>query len=347
MSKVTMKDVAKKAGVSVATVSNVLNNIDNKANEVTQKKVLKAVKELNYQMDMTARSLSVGKSNLIGIFLPEVFSSGRPTSVLKDNPFFGEIISGIEYEARMQGYEIMITCVKSEQHVHELVNKRMLDGIALLGMHDDKFWSSVKALPIPKVLIDSYEHEAYGFSKVGTDDEEGAYLGTKHLIALGHTHIAFVSGSITESEVNAKRYQGFLRAIRDSNLNLADCPSILTDVNFKGGIMAGHMLINSNAHVTAAFAVADIMALGLIKIFHQIGKQVPRDLSVVGFDDLSVCEYSFPGLTTVRQDIYRKGLEVARLLIGSIQGEEVGKNLKLPVELVIRETAIPYKAGGQ
>ena len=342
MAKVTMKDVAKHAGVSVATVSNVLNNISNKSNEVTRLKVQKAVKELNYQMDMTARSLSMGKSNLLGIFLPEVFFQERPSSVLKDNPFFSEIVSGIEYEARIQGYDIMITCVKSDTHVKELINKRMLDGVALLGMHDEVFWNSLKDMSIPVVLIDSYCYDKYGFCNVGTEDEQGAYLATKHLLALNHKNIALVTGNSKESEVNYRRYLGYKRAIKESGVDESLCPVIEEDLNFKGGIMAGHKLLNYN-HVTAAFAVADIMALGIIKFFNQIGKVVPRDISVIGFDDLSVCDYSFPGLTTIRQDIYRKGIEVAKLLINKINGKEVNAGILLPVELILRETTIPLK----
>ncbi len=337
MAKVTMKDVAKYAGVSVATVSNVLNNIDNKSNEVTRQKVLKAVKDLNYQMDMTARSLSMGKSKLLGIFLPEVFYMDRPSSVLKDNPFFSEIVSGIEYEARMHDYDILITCVKSDAHVKELIHKRMLDGIALLGMHDEDFWNSLRNTSIPVVLIDSYCYDKYGFCNVGTDDEQGAYLATKHLIALNHKNIALVTGNSKESEVNHRRYLGFKRAISESGLNEEMCPIIEEDLNFKGGIMAGHKLMNYN-HVTATFVVADIMALGIIKLMNQIGRTVPKDLSIIGFDDLNICNYSFPGLTTIKQDIYRKGIEVARLLINKINDKEVDTGVVLPVELVLRET---------
>lgn len=340
MAKVTMKDVAKRAGVSVATVSNVLNNIDNRSNEVTRLNVLKAVKELNYQMDMTARSLSMGKSNLLGIFLPEVFYMDRPSSVLKDNPFFSEIVSGIEYEARIQGYDIMITCVKSDTHVKELINKRMLDGVALLGMHDEVFWNSLKNMSIPVVLIDSYCYDKFGFCNVGTEDEQGAYLATKHLLALNHKNIALVTGNSKESEVNYHRYLGYKRALKESGINEDLCPVIEEDLNFKGGIMAGHKLLTYN-HVTAAFVVADIMALGIIKLMNQIGKSVPKDLSIIGFDDLNVCNYSFPGLTTIKQDIYRKGTEVAKLLINKINGKEVEAGVILPVEIVLRETTIP------
>lgn len=339
--KVTMKDVAKRAGVSVATVSNILNNVENKAKEVTQRKVFKAAKELNYEMDMTARYLSTGKSHLIGIFLPEVYDLGGPSSVLKDNPFFSEIISGIEYAARMNGYDIVVTCIKASEHVKELVTKRTLDGIAVLGNFKPQFWEELKTLDIPKVLIDSYQYDSQEYCNVGIDDEKGAYLATKHLIAMNHRDIAIVTGRFEESDVNHYRYQGFLRALTEEKIQLEQCPVIYTDVNFKGGVAAAQSILYSYPNVTAAFAVADILALGIIKLYHQIGKSIPRDLSLVGFDDLSICQYTFPGLSTVRQDINKKGMEVANLLIHKINGDRDLSNVILPVELVLRQTVLP------
>ncbi|MDF2941920.1 MAG: LacI family transcriptional regulator [Herbinix sp.] len=338
--KVTMKDVARRAGVSAATVSNVLNNVGNRANELTQRKVLKAAKELNYQMDMTARFLSTGKSNLIGIFLPEVYEIGQPSSVLKDNPFFSEIISGIEYVARMNGYDIVVSCIKESGHVKELVSKRTLDGIAVLGNFKAEFWEELRALEIPKVLIDSYQFDEQEYSNVGIDDEQGAYLATKHLITMNHKEIALVTGKIEESEVNYYRYLGFQRAIVEENLSLEKCPVVYTDVNFKGGVAAAHSILYSHSNVTAAFAVADILALGIIKLYNQIGKAIPKDLSLIGFDDLSICQYTFPGLTTIRQDINKKGMEVANILIHRINGDTDNCNIQLPVELVLRQTVL-------
>lgn len=341
--KVTMKDVAKRAGVSVATVSNILNNVENKAKEVTQRKVFKAAKELDYRIDMTARFLSTGKSNLIGIFLPEVYEIGQPSSVLKDNPFFSEIISGIEYVARMNGYDIVVTCIKASEHVKELVSKRTLDGIAVLGNFNAEFWEELKTLDIPKVLIDSYRFDEQTYCNVGTDDEKGAYLAAKHLITMNHREIAFVTGRFEESDVNRYRYLGFQRALEEEGISLEKCPVIFTEVNFKGGVAAAQSILYSYPNVTAAFAVADILALGIIKLYHQIGKTIPRDLSLIGFDDLSICQYTFPGLSTVRQDINKKGMEVANLLIHKINGDLDICNVTLPVELILRQTVLPLK----
>lgn len=341
--KVTMKDVARLAGVSVATVSNILNNVENKAKDSTQKKVMKAAKDLNYTIDMTARFLSTGKSNLIGIFLPEVYEVGQPSSVLKDNPFFSEIVSGIEYVARMNGFDIVVTCISVSDNVRELVLKRTLDGIAVLGNFGQEFWEELKTLEIPKVLIDSYRNDEKEYCNVGTDDEMGAYLATKHLITMKHRKIALVTGKFEESDVNYYRYLGFKRALEEEHIPIESCPIIYVDVNFKGGVAAAQSLLYFYPEVTAAFAVADILALGIIKLYHQIGKSIPRDLSLIGFDDLSICQFTFPGLSTVRQDINKKGMEVGNLLIHRINGDEDKRSVILPVELVLRQTVLPLE----
>lgn len=339
MAKVTMRDVAKYAGVSVATVSNVLNHNDHKTTEATRNKVFSAVKKLNYRMDMTARTLSKGKSNLIGIFMPQVYENNIPGTILKENPYYSEIISGIEYSARMLGYDILIACIGSAEQAIELTHKRMLDGVAILGGYEEDFWDKVYTLEVPIVTIDSYDHERKDVINVGIDDEFGAYLATKHLLSLGHTNIAIGTAILDYSPVNQQRYKGFVSALTQEGIDIKNCPVIEEEVSIKGGINIGYRLIKDHKDVTAIFIVADIMAYGVIKTLHQFGKNVPDDISIIGFDDLSFSNYTIPALTTVRQDIYTKGVETSKLLIGCIEGNvEIPNSLVLPVSVVIRET---------
>lgn len=338
MAKTTMKDVAKHASVSVATVSNVLNNVAHKTTEATRRRVLHSVRELSYKSHMTARTLSTTKSNLIGLLLPEVSENSTPGSILKDNPFYSEIMSGIEYQARMLGYDILISCIKSADYALELVDNHRLEGIVIIGQYNDEFWREIMAIDIPIVVIDNDKNIKEGVHNVGIDDELGAYLATKHLITLGHECIAFGSGEIGDTKVNGKRLVGFKKAIKEGALDMRKCPVIEESVSFIGGTTVGHILLKDHAYVTGVFATADIMALGIMKIMHQFGKIVPNDLSIIGFDDLNICQYTYPTLTTIRQDVYKKGVEAARILINKVGGDLEMKSQVLPVELIVRDT---------
>lgn len=332
-----MKDVAKHAGVSVATVSNVLNNIDKKTTVNTRKKVIEAVNELNYRMDMTARSLSMGKTNLLGVFFPEEM---KVTSdpVLKQNPFYSEILSGMEFEARKRGYDLLMTCVRRPEHVVELSYKRNLDGIAVIGGYSDEFWDTIQSLSMPKLSIDSYKDLDIEVSTVRADDEHGGYLAGKHLIELGHQKIAFITTELVESDLNVARYVGFSKAIVEAGLNLDDCPVIPCSISFDGGVQVGKRIRKDYPEITGVFTIGDIVAFGMIKGLYEKGYSVPKDLSIVGFDDLQMCKYITPALTTISQNIYLKGREVIRLLINRIEGIEVETATSLPVQLILRET---------
>lgn len=338
MAKITMKDVAKHANVSIATVSNVLNNISNKTTEATRIKVMASVKELHYKTGISARSLSIDPSNLIGLILPEIYENSTSGSILKGNPFYSELISGIEYQSRILGYDLIMSCKSSVDHIKALVEKHLIDGIAIVGDYPESFWKELLTLTIPTVLVDNKKKSKAGVYNIGINDELGAYLATKHLIALGHEKIALGSGPVDESEANERRLAGYRMALKEGGLDYAQCPIITEEVSYRGGVLVGHKLLKDYRDVTAIFAVSDVMALGIIKTMSQFGQKIPEDLSVVGFDNLSMCQYVTPSLTTIHQDIYKKGIEVANVLIQTIEGKKQSESQVLPVELIVRDT---------
>jgi LacI family transcriptional regulator len=328
---ITIRDVAKNAGVSVATVSNVLNNV-NKVSEKTKERILKIMEEMDYQPDFTARSLAMKRSKLLGIILPPEEEDSGPNTALQDNPFYSEFISGVEYTARREGYDLLITGVSTENGCKEWVLKRKLDGLILFGISSEKLTDD---LELPKIIIDSAAEVSTNCLQLGVDDLIGGYLATKHLIELGHPNIALATGKIGTSQVNSRRYHGYQKALQEHNLKEIIFEK---EVSFNGGFRIGEDILKYR-EITAVFAVADIMAFGLIKAFRSNGRKVPQDYSVVGFDDLRICEFSTPGLTTIKQNVVDKGMIAAELLIDKIKGgEEVNRNIVLPVELVIRET---------
>ena len=336
--KVTIRDVAKYAGVSVATVSNVINNI-NKASDETREMVLKSIKEIGYQPDFAARCLANGKSNLIGVMLPITEKGDEPYLLLKDNPFFSEFISGIDFISCKRGYDFLIAGIESGQKCKEWIIKRNLDGIIMLGMLPRSFFDEMEELKLPVVLIDAYEEFATRFHRIMADDKNGGYISTKHLISLGHRYIAFVTGSIKYSGVNRERFEGYKKALQEAGIALDPGLVFENHVTFEGGYQAGKKIMETNSKITAVAAVADVVAFGLINVFRDHGKSVPDDYSVVGFDDIQLCQYVVPRLTTIRQNIFKKGVAAVEAIISDIELPSGTSETKiLSVELVRRES---------
>lgn len=337
--KATIRDVAKYAGVSTATVSYVLNGVD-KVSKDTKIRVHEAVEHLNYYPDFTAISLSKRKSNLIGIMLPLIEDS--PASVFKNNLYYNEFVSGVELVARNREFDTMIAGVGNPEKCRQWVKKRNLDGLIFLGMFPKKLYQEMKKLDIPIVLIDTYEKYTNLFDNVQVMDELGGYLAAKHLINLGHKSIAFVATNLKLSPVDEKRYFGFKKALVENGMELDKNLIFETsDITFEIGVNVGKQILNSKQELTGIVTVSDILAIGIIKALQLNGKQVPKDFSVVGFDDLSISKYITPSLTTIRQNIFEKGRSAADLLINSIQLPLIDRGhqtVELPVELVIRDS---------
>lgn len=334
--KVTIRDVAKYAGVSPATVSYVINGV-NKVSAETIERVTEAIKELNYQPDFTAISLSKRKSNMIGVMIPSEDDS--LAAIFKGNHYYSELISGIEYEARNRGYDFLISGKRNPQDCKNWAIKRNLDGLIFLNSFSDKLYNAMKTLSVPINLIDIYENSAAQYTHIRIDEEQGGKLAAQHLLSLGHKSIGFVATEV-KGAVNRKRLLGFQQALGEAGIELEDANIFKTEANtFESGYQTGLEISRSDKNITAIFTTADILALGVIKGLREEGKSVPGDCSVVGFDDLIISTYASPSLTTIRQDVYHKGVLSAKTLIDAIELQETKPlTITLPVELVIRES---------
>lgn len=345
--KVSAKDVARHVGVSVATVSNVINNVNKKVSEETRQRVLKAIEELHYQPDFTARSLAKGKSNLLGVLLPITQAGDDESLLLKDNPFYAELLSGIEFEAGQRGYDVIITGIRPEQSLKDWVRKRNMDGVIFLGITPEPFLNELKALHIPVVLMDSHSKQGDCHS-IGHDDFLAGKLACQYLMARGHQVIGFLSGGIQTSPVNLKRYEGYQEALKEAGLTSRPNLVLEDSVSFEGGYRMGLRIAQEyeksrkGESVTALFCAADIVAFGAIKALREKRIKVPEEISVVGFDNLKTCDYLIPGLTTVDQGIYHKGVLAAGILVDDIEGKlEACRHIQLPVRIVERDSVCP------
>lgn len=337
MKRITIREVSERAGVSTAAVSYVLNGREGKVSPETIEKVRRAVKELNYIPDFSARSLANNQSKLIGVVIPQTEDQSQ---LLLQNPFYSELICGIESKLRQAGYHMILSGVDKGEGYLDISMQRNLDGAIIMGIYQENFYEELKKVRIPIVLIDSYIHDSY-FSVIGIDDEEGGYLATKHLIDNGHSNIALVTGMIRRDGVVEKRFLGYKRALKEAGLFYHPDHVFEHSVSYEHGQQAGRTIAEKFPEITAVFATADMMAFGAIRGIKEAGKQVPDDVSVVGFDDISMASMFFPPLTTINQRISRRGEVAAQRLIDQMKAGQAGADADptyISLEVVERQT---------
>jgi len=339
---VTIKDVAKEAKVSIATVSYVINNKANVTDE-TKEKVLKAVKKLGYQPNLSARNLVGQKSNLIGVLIPnwgdaDRLSEGSKDNFNFDNPFYGNILNSIESLSTKEGYSILlIGSTITVDKIKNITLQRDLDGLIIIGAFP-KLIDNLSEVKIPIVLIDSYTKQEE-FYKVGIDDEYGGYIATKHLLDLGHKEIGLISGELIEDGVDMERFKGYKKALLERNLPIKKENICNVGVSMEGGYYGIEKLLKQNQQLTAIFSTADIMSMGIYKKLHELKLNIPEDISIVSFDNFPYTEFLHPSLSTVSQPVFLKGKQATELLIKLIAGKKVEDNgLTLPIGLVKRDS---------
>lgn len=343
--RVTVRDIAKVAGVSVASVSNVLNGVD-KVSEETRERIIQVMLDLDYHPNLVARSLSKRKSDMIGLLLPITDEGPSSTSLLlRDNPFYGELLSGVEAKASEYGYDVLIKGIRSGESCRDWILKRNLDGAIFLGNYSEVLSEEMQGLGKRLVLVDCYDEGTQIHSTIGIDDESGGYLAAKHLLENGHRKIALVASNVNLDGPIRRRYLGYKKAMEEFGITQTDDLILLDELSFDGGYRIGRKLLKRN-DITAVFAVGDVMAFGILKAMYEVGKQIPEDLSIVGFDNTKGCEYSKPALTSVDQPVYDRGRMAVEALAAAIKEENPTLTHKtLPVSLKIRNSVAPLAAG--
>ncbi len=340
---VRAKDVAKEAGVTAATVSYVLNGKSSVTiSAETQDRVWSAVKKLGYVPNQAAKTLSssrstgYSRSNLIGVVIPQTEPGKK---FMFSNPFYGEFLSALEYGARLEGYHLLVSGVNLDQSYIEIAKNRSLDGIIILGMYPSDEIQEYKRSGIPSVMVDCYCDNDHYFHSVRTDDRYGGYLATEYLIKKGHHRIAFVSGEAKEAGVNHMRFLGYQDALEEYGIPSDERLIINGYIGYEFGIEAAERIVDSNNGITAVFATADIIAVGMVKGFRKRGVRIPQDISIIGFDDIYASVICDPSITTIRQNIEDKGTEVAKLIVAAAQNRKYPKKeIIIPIEIIERES---------
>ncbi|MGY1605336.1 LacI family DNA-binding transcriptional regulator [Geodermatophilus sp. SYSU D00815] len=327
-----MSDVAARAGVSHQTVSRVINGSPNVA-PLTRERVLAAIAELGYRPNTAARALVTGSTRTIGLVTVNINQYGPAQTLV-----------GLEQAARVAGYSLAVTILDdaTSQAMREAVDRfvsQSVDAVVALGTYDDAYEAlhSVSA-PIPLVTVQS--GGAVEEPAVGVDQVAGARLATRHLLDLGHRTVHHVTGPADSKEAR-DRIAGWRAELDCAG---APAPRILRgDWTPSSGYAAGKQLaerLRGGEEVTAVFLANDQMALGLLAAFHEEGLEAPRDVSVVGFDDLPEAPYFTPPLTTVRQDFAELGRRGVQLVLARLKGEDLHPD-PVPPALLVRSSTGP------
>ncbi|PKH19154.1 DNA-binding transcriptional regulator CytR [Enterobacterales bacterium CwR94] len=316
----TMKDVAERAGVSTATVSRALTNPE-KVSVTTRRKVEQAVIDVGYTAQGAARTARRYDSKTILVIVPDIC-----------DPFFSEMIRGVEVTAAQEGYLVLIgDCAHQNQQEKSFLNlmlTRQIDGMVLLGsnvpfdtQHDDQ-----RNLP-PMVMANEFAPEL-GLPTVHIDNLTAAFEAVSHLQQKGHRRIACIAGP-DHMPLCHYRLQGYIQALRRSGIPVDPTYIVRGDFTFEAGTQALAQLMTLEEPPQAIFCHSDILALGAMKQAKELGLRIPEDLSLIGFDDIELSRYSDPPLTTIAQPRFEIGCEAMLLLLEQLQGKNVSTGSRL------------------
>jgi len=329
----TIKDIAKLAGVSITTVSKVINNYPDIGQE-TREKVLKIMKKTKYRPNAIARSLSTNKSNSIGVFMHYHPSKGL------HHIFFHEVLYGLETNLGQKGYDFIyfsdLKWKRSCDYLAKCLN-RHIDGVILMGITVDDNIKELLESDIPTVFLD-IDLTGDNATYITSDNLSGSRKVVDYLNSIGHKNIGMIAGP-EDTMPTEYRTKGFSQRIKELNINSRKEWNTNTSFNEEGGYNAMNELLEQKELPTAFFCQSDMIAIGAMKAIKEAGYSVPDDFSIVGFDGLEIGSYMTPNLTTVRQDSYLMGDKAANLLGTMIDNpKEKVSPLVLPVELVVRES---------
>ncbi|EUJ32164.1 LacI family transcriptional regulator [Listeria cornellensis FSL F6-0969] len=308
---VTIRDIAEKTGVSITTISQILNGKGSRFSETTRNKVFQTAKDLAYKPNFFAKNMVTNRTNTIGMIVPEV-----------TDPFFSQMVKGAEDYLNAHDYMILLCnssqdSTREDLYVEELLH-RAVDGLIIASPNilASNVFAQLETLHKPYILLDRKRHHREE-GNIFIDDYEGGYMATEHLISLGHTNIGIITSDDSFYSVE-ERLQGYQASLKEHGISGSPTWIMEGDQTMPGGYIASKKLLET-ADITALFVTNDQMAVGAYRAALELGITIPDDLSIIGFDDIELAEYMAPTLTTIRQPIYDIGKTAAEYLLKAIQ----------------------------
>lgn len=325
----TLKDIAKEAGVSVMTVSRVVNMRYSEVSEENIEKIQSIINKLGYVPNSSARSLSSKSSKIISIII-------QGTNNVLESPYNATMLGHIVQHVQESGYNAMVHFINDYTDVTKHLQSWNAEGAIFLGTFDKNILQIQADNNIPLVFTDSYS-SIRQLINIGIDDYKGGVLAAKYFIQNGHRDFAFITPHISVSQLIQQRLKGFKDTIENANLCLYP-EHILEPINMEDTVTE---LCNFKKPVTAIFSAADNSAIELMDILKRRGYRLPEDFSIIGFDNLPICQYISPRLTTISQDIKKKAHYALDVLFQHLNNPNLpSQNIILNVDLVERESVL-------
>ncbi|OAJ93485.1 substrate-binding domain-containing protein [Vibrio bivalvicida] len=327
----TMKDIARVAGVSTSTVSHVINKSRFVSEEISER-VNNAARELNYRPSALARSLKVNRTKTIGMLV-----------TTSTNPFFGEVVKGVERSCYQQGYSLILCNTEGDhermrESINTLLQKRV-DGLILMcsSLEGERLEVFEQYQDIPVVVMD-WGPMLFTSDKIQDNSLRGGYLAAKHLIESGHKQIGCITGPLVKHQAQM-RYEGYKRALNEAGLVFKANWIIESDFECEGGYDAFNKMVAKGPLPSAIFVCNDMMAMGVINAANEQGIRIPQDLSIIGYDDIHIAKFMSPSLSTIHQPKYRLGKAAVEALLKKLDGSSTDTQVvQLEPTLVKRST---------
>ena len=327
----TINDIANKVGLSKASVSRALNNKQDVDPE-TRQRIFKIASQMGYVPSATARALSNGRSNCLGLLVPSLTW-----------PWILEVLRGVAEEIELSGYSLILYTTaggadSEREFMSQVVPAGAVDGLALVipaGMID--YIGELAQRGLPVVCIDDRGHHPE-FPTVATTNLEGGRTAARHLLELGRRRFAMLNGQL-EFGCNRDRLEGYKTALEEAGVRLDSRHAITGYFTEDSGASGMTRLLEADPRIDAVFAANDLMAFGALRAIRSSGRRIPEDVAVVGFDDIPAAAITHPPLTTIRQPLYEMGRTAATMVMAAVRGEPIARRVELPTSLVVRASS--------